>query len=117
MTPPDSWVKTATIFLRKKLFNIPYECDDICRENKQCFCTQITEENYQFTELEALLRIIYQIRCNLFHGDKLEYSGFQEIRNRELVNLSNQIIKIILNRIIFGFESGEDNPLPHPKFL
>lgn len=41
---------------------------------------------------EQLLRTIYQVRCNLFHGEKSE----QAARDRDLVFAANQILKLYL---------------------
>ena len=48
----------------------------------------------------ALLRLVYQVRCNLIHGDKRFMArGFQGDRDHELVRLSYKILKIILREI------------------
>jgi len=48
-----------------------------------------------------LLRLVYQVRCNLVHGDKrLMASGFQRERDHRLVELSYEILKIILREIV-----------------
>jgi hypothetical protein len=57
------------------------------------------EEEGKFECLEALLHIIYQIRCNLVHGDKIELTGEQGERNKELVKLANPIIEEILRNL------------------
>jgi hypothetical protein len=41
---------------------------------------------------EQLLRTIYQVRCNLFHGEKSP----QSLRDRDLVFMSDQILKSLI---------------------
>jgi len=51
--------------------------------------------------MEALMRILYQIRCNLFHGDKIEYkNGEQADRNKFLVNIGNKMLEKVLCSIV-----------------
>jgi len=45
------------------------------------------------------LGIIYQIRCNLFHGDKNELNGSEGERNKRYVKIANEILLEILKRI------------------
>ncbi|QOG06396.1 hypothetical protein IGS74_18005 [Aureimonas sp. OT7] len=43
---------------------------------------------------EQLLRVIYQIRCNLFHGEKSERS----VRDRTLIESANTILAMLVAR-------------------
>jgi len=99
--PPVSWVKTASLQLRKALNIDPNSVCAGCRKEKRRECEKIKIEQYSFGKMEALMRILYQIRCNLFHGDKTEYkNGAQAKRNRSLVNTSNKILEKILFSIV-----------------
>lgn len=55
--------------------------------------------NYNFQDFEALMRILYQIRSNLFHGDKLAQNGYQNQRNQELVTQGNIVLRTILKEV------------------
>lgn len=93
--PPLSEVKAATNQLRNLLGVNRKQVCDRCRPTKKDQCSRVAEED-QFSRLEALLRIIYQIRCNLIHGDKIELTEEQGERNRKLARLANHILKEIL---------------------
>ena len=97
--PPNSWVKTASMQLREYLNLDKNAICSQCRKNKRTKCQQIQLENYDFGIFEALMRIIYQVRCNLFHGDKSEYKGYQGRRNEKLVTASNMILERVLEKI------------------
>ena len=98
-SPPNSWVKTASMQLREKMnIDIATICKR-CRRNKYLECQNIQLENYKFSPFEALSRIVYQVRCNLFHGDKSEYKGEQGRRNKDLVVASNIILDNVLKEI------------------
>jgi hypothetical protein len=73
---PQPEAKSATVFLRE-LLGIEHDriCLEVCREVKRRECLNLGFGSWTGNPTTALLRIIYQIRCNLFHGDKLEYSG------------------------------------------
>ena len=43
------------------------------------------------------MRILYQIRCNLFHGDKSE---LEDPRNLKLVGLGDEILRAILTELV-----------------
>lgn len=94
---PSKYVKTATIQLRKKL-SLANGCEN-CREMKKRVCQNVPQTNHIYRPFEAILRIIYQIRCNLFHGNKLVLFGAQFIRDKKLVKASNSILSVVLNTI------------------
>lgn len=99
--PPDSWVKTASLQLRKALSMDSNSVCAGCRKEKRRECEKIEVEQYSFGKMEALMRILYQIRCNLFHGDKTEYkNGAQAKRNKFLVNIGNEILEKVLYSIV-----------------
>lgn len=87
---PNKYVRLATLHLRKE-FQLKSNTCSTCR--KKDYCEQ--EENDDFHKLDAIMRILYQIRCNLFHGDKLELTR----RNKKLVRIGNNILTEILQRI------------------
>lgn len=50
--------------------------------------------DYDFKELEALIRIVYQIRCNMFHGGKHgERDRFQMDRDKKLAKSGAEIVE------------------------
>jgi len=97
--PPDRWVKTAVLQLRKKL-GIDANVCDTCRSEKRQECQNVETVEYEFGCMEALMRVMYQVRCNLFHGDKTNREEFQMERNQSLVRTGNRIIAIVLNSIM-----------------
>jgi hypothetical protein len=97
--PPDSWVKTATLQLREKL-GINANACDTCRSDKRQKCQNVKTVKYEFGCMEALIRILYQVRCNLFHGDKTEREEFQMGRNQLLVQIGDRITAVILNSLV-----------------
>ena len=92
---PWNDIKQATLYLRKE-FQI--NSDDICDTcRKKNSCTKQSLDGFQ--KFEAIMRILYQIRCNLFHGDKPDLYGAQGDRNKKLVYIGNRILTNILERI------------------
>ena len=55
------------------------------------------------------MRILYQIRCNLFPGDKPELIGSQGVRNKELVRIGNEILTHILHQLAQDLEFNTKN--------
>lgn len=102
---PKSEVKSATLFLRE-CFHIDNGIDshnchfNACRPEKRAICNPVAASPWQHSRMGALLRLVYQVRCNLIHGDKrLMARGFQGERDHRLVTLSYEILKIILREI------------------
>lgn len=93
---PDPRIKSATVYLRQKLGVHPTAqvgACDFCREEKRILCTKVGLNNWSDGEMAALLRIIYQVRCNLVHGDKrLHARDIQTERDQELMQLSTDIL-------------------------
>jgi hypothetical protein len=95
---PNRWVKSATVFLRRSLRIKPGYPDcakdpKFCRANKVAICWPVQADPWERTEMAALLRLIYQVRCNLFHGDRrLMTPDVQTNRDRELLAVSNHIL-------------------------
>jgi len=98
--PPHPEVKSATVFLRK-LFGIVHDriCSEVCRETKRRECSKLRFDSWAGNPTYALLRIVYQVRCNLFHGDKLEYNGVKGPRNLILLEHSIKTLDIVLTHI------------------
>lgn len=102
---PKPEVKSATLFLRDNLridnFPITTACNFAgCRIEKRMTCDSVIIEPWTHSKMAALLRLLYQVRCNLVHGDKRVMArGFQGVRDHRLVHLSYEIIKIILREI------------------
>ena len=94
---PGEYVKGATNQLRFEL-SLSNGCEN-CRPEKITMCENLPYVTYLFDPFEALMRIIYQIRCNLFHGDKLVFEGKQFERNIRLIKASNLILATVLNEI------------------
>jgi hypothetical protein len=111
MLAPQAEVKSATLYLREILglavYPDPVSCHFlVCRTEKREVCDQIActaadINSWKGKEFRALLRIIYQVRCNLVHGEKrLSGENFQANRDRELVRLSDEILGRILEWLI-----------------
>ena len=109
-TPPHVEVISATVFLRTLLgiervddIGAPNEhariCLQVCREAKRRKCSNLRFAKWADNPASALLRIVYQIRCNLFHGDKLEYDGPEGQRNMSLVSRSSAVLDEVLKYI------------------
>lgn len=96
-SPPDAFVKKATLHLRKTLkLNSDKICSN-CRPNKKAVCQQVALKICRFDDMEALIRIICLIRCNLFHGDKTEIRDKSQVeRYRELARLGSHIVQRLL---------------------
>ena len=93
---PNKYVKTATLYLRKEL-DIVDGCSDCRKIGTTCSSCEIPNDN--FNKLDATMRILYQIRCNLFHGDKPELKGKQGDRNKGLVDIGDKILNNIIQRL------------------
>jgi hypothetical protein len=101
---PSSPIKIASLKLRTTLGIKQYDVCVKCRSSKRRACLTIRTKPYGYGNFEALMTILYQIRCNLFHGDKTEYrNGFQAQRNILLVSIGNRI----LEQTLFSISSGK----------
>lgn len=98
---PNRAVKAATTYLRQKLMIKPGypECIQnrrFCRESKTAMCQSVGIEPWNRSEMAAVMRIIYQLRCNLFHGEKrLAFPDVQTNKDQELVAISNEILNVV----------------------
>lgn len=95
--PPNPYVKKASKIIKEKL-EPKYECTG-CRREKKSQCDSVTEDSRTCMELAALMRILYQVRCNLFHGYKLESDEYQEERNKNLIKSGNIVLREILKEV------------------
>jgi len=94
---PNPYVKKASEVLKSKL-GVSYNCEK-CRGDKKQNCQNIRPGDYNFQDFEALMRILYQIRCNLFHGAKLDQNEYQSARNQKLVTQGNIVLRTILEEV------------------
>jgi hypothetical protein len=98
---PNRWVKSATLFLRNRLSitpGYPHCANDpaFCRTNKVAICRPIGVEPWERSEMAALLRLVYQIRCNLFHGEgHLSLPDVQTNHDLKLVATSINILNTV----------------------
>jgi len=95
---PKPDVISATIYLRNKLMVNSNVCNN-CKKNGVP-CNNV--KNMGFQNLDAIMRIIYQIRCNLFHGDKNELYGDEGDNNKIYVSIANEILTEILRSECFN---------------
>ena len=95
---PNKYVRLATLYLRKE-FQLNSNICSNCK--KKDYCER--DGNYNFHKLDAIMRILYQIRCNLFHGDKPELIESQGERDKKLVRIGNEILTNILQQLTTKF--------------
>ena len=100
--PPHSEVKYAQEFLQQT-FGIDHQtiCQQVCRPNKRAGCATIVSREFSppVNPAMALYRIIYQVRCNLFHGDKVDLDAFQMERDEFLVSCGTELMDVTLRHI------------------
>ena len=106
---PQNEVINATLCLRNFFGITPTSVCPTCRKRLTCSKTIVSSGNAKRfdIEFEALMRIVYQIRNNLFHGNKFALKSDEGIliagddpeqaeRNKKLICISNDILKQIL---------------------
>jgi hypothetical protein len=97
--PPHPEVKYATEILQQAL---GIDRDELCRKNcrssKQKYCLGVVSKDFSppVTPIMGLYRIVYQIRCNLFHGDKVDLDAFQMDRDEFLVDCGKRLMATTL---------------------
>jgi hypothetical protein len=97
---PKSYVKGATLYLREQLGLGGCPIAE-CRPEKQNLCADVQEEPWTEGKVGALLRLVYQVRCNLVHGDKMLIArNRQTDRDQRLVDLSTEILDIVLASLL-----------------
>ena len=102
---PTNWVKSATLYLRERLSLVspadPQACEfAACRARKRELCSE-GSDTWPGQEMAALLRLVYQVRCNLVHGDKrLVDQDIQTNRDGQLVQVSTQIVDRVLELLL-----------------
>jgi hypothetical protein len=105
---PSKWVKSATLFLRERLSLIqatdPHGCRfAACRQQKRRLCDDVDVVAWDKNEMAALLRLVYQVRCNLVHGDKRLFEwDVQTNRDLDLVETSTHVLDCILGLLLQG---------------
>jgi hypothetical protein len=97
--PPHPEVKYASEVLRQA-FGLDHQiiCHQMCRKSKQVYCVKVTPKDFSppVTPIMSLYRILYQVRCNLFHGDKVDLDIFQMDRDKFLVSRGTNLMDISL---------------------
>jgi len=102
---PTKWMKSATLYLRERLNLVspadPRACEfAACRAKKRELCNEGSDPWHE-QEMAALLRLVYQVRCNLVHGDKrLAGQDIQTNRDGQLVQISTQIVDRVLELLL-----------------
>ncbi|HEC36341.1 MAG TPA: hypothetical protein ENI39_07390 [Anaerolineae bacterium] len=103
---PTEWVKSATLYLRER-FSLAPSTDQqacefaACRPEKQRLCNGVKHDPWDKEEMAALLRLVYQVRCNLVHGDKrLSGQNTQTNRDRRLIEISTQVLDRVLELLL-----------------
>jgi hypothetical protein len=108
---PDAWGKSAILYLREHLqltrrVDVAHCQYDACRPEKKQLCNNVRLNNASLAtwrghEMAALLQLVYQVRCNLVHGDKrLAAEDVQTARDWELIRVSSQILDRVLEWLI-----------------
>ncbi len=97
---PNRWVKSATMYLRAhSTVEVGENVCTGCRKREEC--RDVVCEEWVRSPMAALMRLVYQVRCNLIHGDKrLVGHGFQTDRDEDLVSISTVILRRVLQRIL-----------------
>lgn len=98
---PHRYVKSATFYLREQLGldKCPLK---VCRPpKKQTLCASVPEVPWTGRKVAALLRLVYQVRCNLVHGDKMLMGrNPQTNRDYKLVRISEDVLDIVLASLL-----------------
>jgi len=103
---PISEVKSATHYLRLQLgleTNIdPANCrfGGCERPEKKNLCNQVAIVPWNKSNIAALMRLVYQVRCSLVHGEKrLGRMNYQTNHDHDLVRFSDEIMTHFLTWI------------------
>ncbi|MFQ5343220.1 MAG: hypothetical protein ACE5F6_16900, partial [Anaerolineae bacterium] len=103
---PNEWVKGATLYLREQLdlqsAIDPQTCEfGACRPEKRRLCDRVEPKAWDKGEMAALLRLVYQVRCNLIHGDKrLADQDVQTNRDQQLICISRETLDRVLGFLL-----------------
>jgi hypothetical protein len=112
---PAEWIRVASGTLRsinqidvkevcqgKKCHEREQKGWDVCLKDAEGKVLQDTAnlDEAKLTPFGATLLIIYQVRCNLFHGSKTEMNGEEFARNQLLVGNSARIMAKLLEVIV-----------------
>jgi hypothetical protein len=109
LVAPKPIVKAATLFLRENLGLVANVDTTNCafsgceRDEKRRICNLVAiNQPWNQSELTALLRLVYQVRCNLMHGEKRIRNNdqYQTNRDRELIRISSQILDHVLRWLL-----------------
>jgi hypothetical protein len=104
---PKRQVKSATHYLRLILGldqnNDPSNCQfhGCVRVDKRVLCNHVPTDPWTLGNMAALIRLVYQVRCSLMHGEKrLAEQNYQTNRDRELVRICSRIMSPILQWVL-----------------
>ena len=89
---PTKSVRRATFFLRHHCGLYEYDFPDDGGESELGL-------EWKKSPFEAILTIMKQVRDNLFHGRKMDLEDDKYRRNKELVTMSSNITKAILDKL------------------
>jgi len=89
---PTNSVRQATFFLRHHCGLFEYDFPDEGGE------AELGSE-WDKSPFVAILTIVKQVRNNLFHGRKMDMQEDRYQRNKELVTMSSNITRLILDRL------------------
>lgn len=108
---PKSEVKSATLYLRQELgldqAADPTHCafPGCRRQQKRVLCNRVPAPAWARSKAAAVLRLVYQVRCSLIHGEKrLTAANPQYARDRELVRLASLVMDQVLGWILVDNE-------------
>lgn len=99
--PPSPTVKGATAYLRRSC-SVGFEeiCHEVCRDRKRELCRSVGLAEQDRSEFEAVMRIVYQIRCNVVHGGKLLRVDREQLeRDQRLLRIGITVLKEVLDTI------------------
>lgn len=106
---PNTWTKTATHYLRKELGLSQTIDAENCqfagceRLEKRQLCNQVPVQNWDRGNVAALIRLVYQVRCNLVHGEKRLYGRqYQTNRDEKLIVWCSSIMTRVLHWLADG---------------
>jgi len=84
---------------RTSVFREEYWEENDTTSLRQRLISSLSNDNFEYT-LETILKLLYKIRCNLFHGEKSYYDNSQH----QLLEVCSMILDIILQETIRLFK-------------
>ena len=89
----------SELYDRTSVFREEYWKRNDTTSLRQHLISSLRNDNFEYT-LETILKILYKIRCNLFHGEKSYY----DYNQRQLLEVCNVILDKILQETIRLFK-------------